>query len=239
VLSISGAYRPGNRRNLEATVLTALRAEKPLLPHEDLSTDREIVGNLIDRIEVSQNKIRIALKTSNEVAGSHVNANASATDATDQTHTSRHIDIPWRPNSKGPLARIEEKETRGNDPDTALVQAVARARSWTQLLLGGEHASIESLAVSINMHPKVVRKSIRLAFLAPEITEAIILGRHVTSLTLSDLQQTTSLSWVEQRRKLGISERVGNLQPARPLSPAAPRSSTVWSKAIRSVPPNG
>ena len=51
------------------------------------------------------------------------------------------------------------------------------------------------LAVSINMHPKVVRKSIRLAFLAPEITEALILGYQPKSLTLTDLQLATSLSW--------------------------------------------
>ena len=79
--------------------------------------------------------------------------------------------------------------------------------SWTELLINGEHTSIESLAVSINMHPKGVRKSIRLAFLAPEITEAIVLGRHPKSLTLTVLQQTAALSWVEQRRRLGIGER--------------------------------
>jgi hypothetical protein len=60
------------------------------------------------------------------------------------------------------------------------------------------------------LHPKVVRKSIRIAFLAPEITEAVILGRHPKSLTLKDLQQTVSLSWVEQQHKMGISQRGAN-----------------------------
>jgi site-specific DNA recombinase len=62
------------------------------------------------------------------------------------------------------------------------------------------HTSVESLAASINVQPKVVRKNLRLAFLAPEIIEAVMLGRHPKSLTLSDLQQAVSLSWVEQRQ---------------------------------------
>ncbi len=207
----AGTLRRISGPDLEAAVLTALKAANALLPPEDLSADQEIVGNLIDHVEVGQSNIRIVLRISHEVARSHVNDSAPQPATMDRPHAKRHIDIPWRLNSNSALARIDETAIRGNEPNPAFVQAVGRAHLWTKMLIDGEHNSIESLAVSINMHPKVVRKSIRLAFLAPEITEAIVLGRHPQSLTLTTLQQTAALSWVEQRRKLGISQRVGTL----------------------------
>jgi site-specific DNA recombinase len=192
--------------DLEAVVITALKKERSVLPADDLSTNRDIVGNLIDHIQVSRNNIRIIPKISNEVAASHTSGNAPDANSTVRLDASLHIDIPWRPNSKGTLARIEESEARGSEPDPALVQAVARAHSWNELLIKGDHTSIESLAASVGMHPKVIRKSIRLAFLAPEITEAVVLGRHPRSLTLTSLQQTASLSWDEQQCELGFGE---------------------------------
>ena len=191
--------------DLEAAVLAALKEEQALLQGKDLSTDPEIVRKIVNRIEVGQNNIRIILKASSEITRSHKDSTSEA-DKSSHRSADLHIDVPWQPNSNGPLARIDEIAARGGEPDPALVQAVARAHSWTNLLVDGEHHSIESLAASINMHPKVVRKSIRLAFLAPEITEAIVLGCHPKSLNLTDLQLATSLSWLEQRRRLGIGE---------------------------------
>jgi site-specific DNA recombinase len=190
--------------DLEAAVLSALKVENALVPSEHKESDREIVANLIDRIEVRKDNIRIAL---NDVSGTLPNPGDFAPEETDQIHASRCIDIPWLPNSSGPLAHVDESATRGGEPDPALIQAVARAHSWTQLLIDCAHTSIDSLAVATNMHPKVIRKGIRLAFLAPEITEAIVLGRQPKSLTLTDLQQATSLSWSTQSRKLRIGER--------------------------------
>ena len=203
--------------DLETAVLSALKVENALVPSERKASDREIVSNLIDRIEVRKNNIRIALKLLNDVGGTLLNPGDLAPEETDQIHASRYIDIPWLPNPSGPLAHVDESATRSGDPDPALIQAVARAHSWTQLLIDGAHTSIDSLAVATSMHPKVIRKSIRLAFLAPEITEAIVLGCQPKSLTLADFQKATSLSWLDQCRKLGITER-GNF-PSRLLNP--------------------
>jgi site-specific DNA recombinase len=64
--------------------------------------------------------------------------------------------------------------------------------------------SIEALAASKRLHPKVVRKAIRIAFLATDITEAILTGSHPKSLTLADLQETLPLDWDGQRRALNF-----------------------------------
>jgi len=161
-------------------------------------------SNLIENVEVGEKKIRVNLKTPCAVSEPHVSANRSELDMSDQADVTHYIDVPWRRTLAGPLAHIEEGAKRGHEPDLALVQAVARAHLWMGLLINGEHASIESLAAFVNMHPKVVRKGIRLAFLAPEITRLIVLGQQPSPLTLTCLHEAAaSLAWAEQRRKIG------------------------------------
>jgi len=60
-------------------------------------------------------------------------------------------------------------------------------------LLGGEFGSVEELASSVNLHPKVVRSEIRLAFLAPEITDFVLTAG--CSFGLADLRKISALSW--------------------------------------------
>jgi DNA invertase Pin-like site-specific DNA recombinase len=189
--------------DLETAVLSALRSKRARLSPEDMSSDREIVTNLIENVEVGEKKIRVNLKTPRAVSEPHVSANRSELDMSNQPDVTHYIDVPWQRTLAGPLAHIEEGAKRGHEPDPALVQAVARARLWMGLLINGEHASIESLAAFVNMHPKVVRKGIRLAFLAPEITRLIVLGQQPSPLTLTCLHEAAaSLAWAEQRRKI-------------------------------------
>jgi hypothetical protein len=47
------------------------------------------------------------------------------------------------------------------------------------------HESIEHLAEANRLHPKVIRQALRLAFLSPELTSAILEGRQPASLSLT------------------------------------------------------
>jgi site-specific DNA recombinase len=75
---------------------------------------------------------------------------------------------------------------------------------WREALCDGTYQSIEQLAAVVKWNPKVVRKVLRLAFLAPDITEAIIFGSQPKSLSVSELQGVSAYSWNEQRRLLGF-----------------------------------
>jgi len=57
-----------------------------------------------------------------------------------------------------------------------LVQAVVRAHAWLKLLTDGTYDSIEALAPAVGLHPKHIRNLIRLAFLSPTATKAILDG---------------------------------------------------------------
>jgi site-specific DNA recombinase len=82
------------------------------------------------------------------------------------------------------------------------VQAVGRAHAWIRQLSDGTYESIEELAVQHGMHVKVVRKAIRLGFLAPDIVDAILTGDRSATAFLNASQSELPLLWAAQRRGL-------------------------------------
>jgi hypothetical protein len=70
-------------------------------------------------------------------------------------------------------------------------------------LRDGKYESIEQLAEANRLHPKVVRQALRLAFLSPEVTSAILEGKQPAGLTLPRVPKLLPMSWMEHRRLLG------------------------------------
>jgi len=58
-------------------------------------------------------------------------------------------------------------------PDPALIKAVAKAHTWNQKLIAGEARSVRALARDASVTNRYVRKLLPLAFLAPDIIEAV------------------------------------------------------------------
>jgi site-specific DNA recombinase len=65
------------------------------------------------------------------------------------------------------------------------------------------HESIEALAEANRLHPKVVRQALRLAFLSPDVTSAILEGVQPAGLSLARIPKLLSLRWTEHRPLLG------------------------------------
>ena len=87
-----------------------------------------------------------------------------------------------------------------------MVHAISRALSWRKALADNTHQSIEELATAVQWNPKVIRKALRLTFLAPDIIEAILRGSQPKSICLSKLQGISACLWEEQRRLLGVPD---------------------------------
>jgi len=64
-------------------------------------------------------------------------------------------------------------------------------------LSSGRYSSIEELAAARKLHAKVVRLGLRPAFLAPDLTSAILDGER--SLQLKQIPKTLPLPWSGQR----------------------------------------
>jgi DNA invertase Pin-like site-specific DNA recombinase len=162
---------------LERTVISALRER---FPQGGDIIDKDLIASQVDRIVLSETTVSIYRKTGD----------------------SGGIQI-MLPSIRTPPARIETGHgALSKDPDLNLIQALARAHAWRQALVTGAYQTVEKLADAVAWNPKVVRKGLRLAYLAPDIIESILRGSQLPALDLTTLQGVASLSWDEQRRLL-------------------------------------
>jgi site-specific DNA recombinase len=166
--------------DLEATVLRALRQKFGSLGQNGL-TPADLVEETVARIALQPKHIVITLKNSDE-------------------NNSESIDVPWSARNTRELAQIDEAGAGQRTLDKRLVLALVRAHAWLKLLSNGTYDSIETLARGVHLHPKHIRKAVRLAFLSAAITKSILCGNQSAALTLSDLDEIIALSWKEQQR---------------------------------------
>ena len=65
----------------------------------------------------------------------------------------------------------------------------------------GQALNQRAIAASIGINERYISRILPLAFLAPDITEAILDGRQATALSLDDCVNLPMI-WTEQRRAL-------------------------------------
>ena len=91
-------------------------------------------------------------------------------------------------------------------PDRKLIPLIARSRYWIERLTSGDAATVREIARREGMDEGDVSRFLPLAFLAPDIVEAILAGRYPPDLTAERLKRLPVLphDWNEQRRLLGF-----------------------------------
>ena len=92
----------------------------------------------------------------------------------------------------------------GAAPDRALVRAVCITREWRRLLESGEVASTRDLARREGLCHRHTGRILPLAYLAPDLVEAILEGRQPRAMTLQALtEKPLPRGWSEQRELVG------------------------------------
>ena len=87
--------------------------------------------------------------------------------------------------------------------DPALIKAIARGRAWFEELATGRARSLQDLADRDGIARRYIRRLIDLAFLSPQLVEAILQGRQPVELTATRLTELDlPLSWAEQHSLL-------------------------------------
>jgi site-specific DNA recombinase len=129
----------------------------------------------VEQITVSAGRIRIAIKPARGKKTS--------------------IDIPWLPKQKD-TAEIKIASSAGN-VDQKLLRSIVRAHAWRADLISERYASVEDLAAAASLNPKVIRQGLRLAYLPPELTAAVVGGE--ATLSLKQIPKVLPLAWREQR----------------------------------------
>jgi len=93
--------------------------------------------------------------------------------------------------------------------DNTIIKALGRAYRWKAMLEGGHYASMTDLAQAQKINLSYLCRVLRLTLLAPDLTEALLDGRHTCKIQLSDLLRPIPVIWAEQRDKLenAVTER--------------------------------
>ena len=87
--------------------------------------------------------------------------------------------------------------------DRALIRALALAQIWARSLENGDVGSIKDLAKREGLCAHYTARLLPLAYLAPDITQAILAGLQPRVLTLKALTaQPLPIGWDEQRRMI-------------------------------------
>ena len=166
---------------IESAVLAALAAH---LPRQGL--DGALVHiDKVQRVIVASDQVLIA------IAG-----------ASDDDGAAQEIRVPWLPKPKNAATVEEGRSLSEGARNESLIQSVVRAHVWMQCLHNRTYESIEVLAEANRLHPKVVRQALRLAFLAPDVTSALLDGRQPAGFSLAQIPRPLPLSWGEHRRLL-------------------------------------
>jgi len=104
---------------------------------------------------------------------------------------------------------IEGKPLAGqaSKADPKLVKLIARAHRLSNKLAESSSERLADAAQAAGLTSSYLTRLLRLTYLAPDITRAIIEGRHPRDLTAQKLlaHSRLPLAWPEQRRLLGFA----------------------------------
>ena len=108
-------------------------------------------------------------------------------------------------------------------PDPRLIKTIVNAHRFNEKLLHGGATKFADLATNEKLHRSYYSQILRLAYLAPDITTAILEGRQPSSLTATMLIEhpCLPLSWQEQRAALGFIKPPHDPIAERPGGPFA------------------
>lgn len=100
---------------------------------------------------------------------------------------------------------IISADSPANNRDPILIKALTRAHHWFELLKQGQVNSMAEIARQEKLARSYVSTLLPLAFLAPDITQAVFAGRQPVDLNLDRLLHLSlPLEWVAQRKALGF-----------------------------------
>lgn len=207
---ISARLQQGGRRGDEAT----MRVPAPLIEGAVLErltaampavTDWTIARQVLIRVEVGPEAIQLLA----EPRGRVVSGPWTDISITKMQDGRIALRAPFRLRSWKGRASVSDRVTarRGNGhPDASLVRGLVRAHQLVRKARAGAHLSIEDLSRAEGTSASYVRRLSRLAFLAPDIQEAILDGYQPSALNLERLMRLDlPINWDRQREALGFA----------------------------------
>jgi site-specific DNA recombinase len=166
---------------------------------QDESETRSCLAEIIDRVELCDDGMRVALKLT--VPCSHAGIRADST-----IGLTRFVTLALRRRGVETRLVLRGSLETSRPVDPALLKAVSRARVWFDELASGKVRALAEIAKREGIKRRYVQRLAHLAFVAPSVVEAISRGQQPAELSAEALLNRIDLppSWAEQEQVLGF-----------------------------------
>jgi site-specific DNA recombinase len=162
----------------------------------------KLVRGLVEKVVVDDQSLTIKLRCG-PLLGGGVPASASQDGRDNAVELAAAVAFKRRgAETKLVLPGLAQQNDRSRC-DPALIKAIARGRTWFEELATGRVRSLQELAKRDGITRRYIRRLVGLAFLSPQLVEAILQGRQSGELTAARLSELDlPLDWTEQHRLL-------------------------------------
>jgi site-specific DNA recombinase len=167
---------------------------------------RAFLTTLIDRIDVGADQIDIHFRPTR--LGPLLDVATPLPSASDDETQTLSVPIRLRRAGREITMRIDGTDPFATaKPDARLIKLLIRARRLNAALVGSDGVPFAALAKREGVSPSYFTRLVRLNYLAPDITQAILDGRQPSGLTADKLlaHSRLPLAWQEQRNVLGFA----------------------------------
>jgi site-specific DNA recombinase len=159
----------------------------------------EIINALVRRVTIAQDEVAIEIDH-NGLAERLLDRKAPPREK-DCSPVSIEVPVTFRRRGVEAKLVVLHQQEGASEPDANLCKALARAHDWWGRIACGEAKGIGDMARAESFNRAYVTRFLCLAFLAPEITKAILEGRQPAELTAKRLISSalnSPLLWPDQ-----------------------------------------
>jgi hypothetical protein len=178
----------------------------PTLP---ASEKRAILHTLVERVDIRAETVDVSVRPAAlpDVVKPDLDVRRLPVKSARPTQV---LSVPAQLRRTGLETKLLIKGARGAEPprrsDRSLQRLIAQAGHLSNLVMNSNGKPIQDLAVVAGVSPSYFTRVLRLSFLAPEITRAIIQGRQPSEFSAIKLMAAGRFAcvWSDQRRQLGF-----------------------------------
>jgi hypothetical protein len=162
----------------------------------------KVIRELVERVIVDEERMVVAMRRS-VLSGGEVPRRVSDPSGTTIELTTV-VEFKRRgTQTKMVLTGLVAQQNVSSKCDPALIKAIARGHAWFEELATGRARSLHELAKRDGITRRYIRRLVDLAFLSPQLVEAILQGRQSVELTATRLTELDlPVDWAEQHRLL-------------------------------------
>lgn len=95
-----------------------------------------------------------------------------------------------------PPEDVAARQVRAQDPH--ILKALGRAWAWRRKLESGEATTVHDIAQAEKVTDRFVSRTMRLAYLSPEVLDRLVVMRQPMAVSWNDLVRASYSSWAAQ-----------------------------------------